>query len=138
MRLATAWGREEGALQVGVEHLVPVGLGLLEHGLRDRDARVVDQDVDRAEGAFDAIERILDRAMIGHVERDARGTATPLLPTSTPAKHRPSPCEAPVTRATQPERSKGSLIMTSPAGLGRQGSACGVHRMAPAVMPLMM
>ncbi len=62
---------EERALEVGVDHLVPVGLGLLEHALGHRDAGVVDQHVDRAERVLDARDRTLDARVVDDVQRDA-------------------------------------------------------------------
>ena len=35
---------EPGALEVRVDHVVPIGLGVLEQRLRDNDAGVVDED----------------------------------------------------------------------------------------------
>ena len=66
---------EERALEVGVDHLVPVGLGLLEHALGHGDAGVVDQHVDRAERVLDGRDRALDARVVGDVERNARDPA---------------------------------------------------------------
>ncbi len=68
-------GDEERALEVGVDHLVPVGLGLLEHALRHRDAGIVDQHVDRAERVLDGRDRALDAGVVGDVQSDARDLA---------------------------------------------------------------
>ena len=49
MRLPTSCATEEGAARVGVHHEVVVGFGHVGQALRGADARVVDQDVQRAD-----------------------------------------------------------------------------------------
>ena len=58
------------AVQVDLDHLLPVFLGVLEQRLGDGDAGVVDDDGDRAERCGRLVERRGDARSIRYVERD--------------------------------------------------------------------
>src|SRR5579864_3885698 len=48
------------ALQVGVEHAIPILLAVLEERLRDRDAGIVDENVERPERALGLLHAVPD------------------------------------------------------------------------------
>jgi len=58
---------EPGALEVRVDHVVPIGLGVLEQRLRDNDASVVDEDRQRPELGFGLGDSGRDIVGSGHV-----------------------------------------------------------------------
>ena len=64
---------EQGSLRHDVVLQVPILLGGLEQRLRQRQARVVDDEVDTAERQHRLVERRLNRGLIGDVRRDADG-----------------------------------------------------------------
>ena len=66
---------QPGALQVGVEDAVPVGLGLLEQRPRHRHAGVVDDHVGDAALGLDLVEAGLDAGQVGDVEAQRPGAA---------------------------------------------------------------
>ena len=66
---------EERALEVGVDHVVPFGVGDVDHGLEQRAAGVVDQEVEVAQFFRRALERGLDAVLRAQIERDGDGLA---------------------------------------------------------------
>ena len=72
-------GRVEGALQVGVEHRVPVVVGQPEQDVVPGEPGVVDQDVDRAQRRLGGRDRGLD---LGRRRRRRRPTPVARSPSS--------------------------------------------------------
>jgi hypothetical protein len=72
MRRATSVAR---TLEIGADHGVPIGLGLLGRELLDRDAGIVDQHRDGTERRFRRIDGLRDGCGVGDVERDGGGAA---------------------------------------------------------------
>ncbi len=64
-----------GALEVRVEHRVPVRLGVLENRLARHDAGIVDQDIDRPQSGLGRGESSADTGGVGHVHGDGSGLA---------------------------------------------------------------
>ena len=133
MHAAREFGRErERALEVGVQHLVPVVFGLIDGRLFHHHAGVVDQHRHRTKRRLRRIERLHDRGSIGDVHADRRrpaafaldflarlsslpvwraaSTTAASCEASSRAKCRPSPCEAPVTSTTSFETSNRSAM----------------------------
>ena len=69
---------EERALQVGVDHRVPVGLGQLLDRAADVDAGVVDQDVDRPELALRRRRRAARRPRASSRRPQSRAPVRPV------------------------------------------------------------
>ena len=129
---------QEGAGEVGLDHAVPFREIELVRRLADVDAGIVDENVDAAELAADALDHGGDRGLVGDVggDRDRPGAAPararrPRPPTwprcgrrprpPAPASRkprampRPMPPLPPVTMATLPVRSKSSVVMVVPS-----------------------
>ena len=71
---------EHHAVDVDVDHPLGGGVVLVPDRVADlHDPRVVDQDVDRAELRLGAVEEVLDRRALGHVELEGDGAVTELL-----------------------------------------------------------
>ena len=117
----------ERALEVGVQHRVPVGLAQAEQDVVPGEAGVVDQDVDRAEGLLRRGDGRVDLGGLGDVAGDADGAVAELAATSCAfaasrptiatlapaacsacAMARPMPRVLPVTNATLPGRDRSS------------------------------
>ena len=114
---------QPGALEIGVEDVIPFLFGMLQHRLGDDDARIVDEDAQRPElglggcdGRGDAVRPgniAGDRQALGlraasisraasarrSTRRAASATLAPAAASSS-ARWRPIPLEAPVTSAT--------------------------------------
>ena len=136
-----AWQRKNSALEVGVDHRVPIRLAEIDRVGAADDAGIVDQDVEPAElgrasarrrPATGAIGRQVgvDRARRGGrargpAPRSRRPRERPTSATSAPASASasaiawPMPVLAPVTSATLPVRSKGSVIPSRHSGESR-------------------
>jgi hypothetical protein len=66
---------EERALEVGVDDVVPFGVGDVDHGFEQRAPGVVHQQIDVAELAGGTLERRLDARLRAQVERDRHDLA---------------------------------------------------------------
>src|ERR1019366_6416873 len=66
-------GRQEGAVEVDGEHLLPLCEGELLERVDDLDAGVADQDVDAAPGLHDRRDGGVDLAFVGDVGGDGHG-----------------------------------------------------------------
>ena len=133
----------EDTVQVDVDHLVP---HRVRHGfgrvVRDRDSRIVDEDVDPAVPGDNRVLDMLDGRRIRDVEPLALDTmtfgptgrrprargpggscrvSTTVAPASASASAiaRPMPRAAPVTTATRPSNLNFSRYMACPPGVGR-------------------
>ena len=124
---------QEGAGEVGLDHAVPLGDVERVRRLADVDAGVVDEDVDAAELAGDALDHGGDRGLVGDVGGHGDRLGAGLLelrdgggrfrfvaaddrdraPASASPRAMPSPMPPlpPVTMATLPLRSKSSVFM---------------------------
>ncbi len=60
------------ALEIGVEHAVPILLTVFEDGLGDGDAGIVDENIDAAQGLFGGIEGLAHAVALGHVADHGR------------------------------------------------------------------
>ena len=68
-------GHQPGALQIGVDDVVPFRFGVLEHRLGNDDPGIVDQQGQRPERLFGRGDRGGDAVRLGHVERDRQRAA---------------------------------------------------------------
>ena len=138
--LGDALGDKKAAAQIGVEDAVVILRRDLEETAGHRHPGVVDQNVEGGEGVLNLGHRRLDSGAVGDVQRHGEGrpprawispakaaslsvcraakaTAAPWA-ARTSAKRRPSPCEAPVTKAVLPVKSNSSAIgLGLPVGL---------------------
>jgi len=69
---------KERALEVGVDHVVPFGLGDFGHRLEQGAAGVVDQEVEVAQPFRRALECGVDAVLRAQIERDRNGLALDL------------------------------------------------------------
>ena len=75
MCLRQASRRQERAVEMDRQQLLPVGEGKVDERLDDLDAGVADQDVDLAVFGDGVGDALLDRSLVGHVHRDRKGVA---------------------------------------------------------------
>src|SRR5439155_17440802 len=62
--------RQPGALQIGVNDMIPIGLGMLEQWFRYDDSGIVDEDRHRPEPVFGSGDRRDDALAVGDVAAD--------------------------------------------------------------------
>ena len=72
-------GHQPGALEIGVQHEIPIGLALLQHGLGDGDPGVVDQDGDRPQLRLCRGHGLLHAFGFRDVKDDRHGAAVEAL-----------------------------------------------------------
>ena len=68
---------QPGAFQVGVDDIVPIGLGVLEQRLRHDDAGIVDEDRHRSEPVFGGGDCGDDALPVGDVAADRQTLPAP-------------------------------------------------------------
>lgn len=130
---------KEGAARVGVEDEIEIVRRHVDHALRGRDTRIVDQDVDGARLGLGVGDGRADAVGIGHVQPHHVGAAAlrfdigaQLLEPLDPAggqhhlgarcrqhmrETRPRPLDAPVISATLPSRLIDKPMMRGPCEL---------------------
>ena len=66
---------KERALEIGIDHIVPFGIGDVDDRLEQRAAGVVDQKIEVAQLPGRTLERCLDAVLRAQIERDGHGLA---------------------------------------------------------------
>ena len=70
---------EEHGVEIGRQHAAPFLFGKVDRAARMRDARIVDEDGDRAESFFGGVERSHHRGAVKHIGLDRDGAAAGLF-----------------------------------------------------------
>jgi hypothetical protein len=66
---------EKSAGQIGVEHGMPFGRGIVLRGLADRGSGVIHQDIEPAKPVGRPVDHRATRGLVGHIEWDEGAAA---------------------------------------------------------------